>query len=52
VSETEITVTSGTYIVQGIQLRNRFLIPLWLGDLILWLFFHRLDTKTTVVITR
>lgn len=46
-----LTVANGNYLVQGIQLRNRKLIPKWLGDFVLWLFFHRLDTATKVTLS-
>jgi len=48
--ETTIAVSNGAYLVEGIQLRPRKFIPQRIGDLILWLFFHRLDTRQTVVI--
>ena len=50
-AEQTLTVVNGQYLVEGIQLRPRFLVPAWFGNCVLWLFFHRLDTKTEVVIT-
>jgi hypothetical protein len=49
--ESTVTVSNGMYLVEGIQLRNRALVPKWLGDAILWAFFHRRDTSTQVTIT-
>jgi hypothetical protein len=49
--EITLTVPNGNYLLQGIQLRNRTLVPKWLGDLILWVFFHRLDTQNTITIS-
>ena len=50
-SNITITATNGHYICQGIQLRPRKFVPKRLGDFILWLFFHRTDTATTVTLT-
>jgi hypothetical protein len=49
--EITLTVPNGQYLLQGIQLRNRKLVPKWLGNLILWMFFHRLDSQTTITIS-
>lgn len=46
-----LTVSNGDYLVDGIQLRERKLVPRWLGNLILWLFFHRTDTRTSITIS-
>jgi hypothetical protein len=48
-----ITITTSTpgYFCDGIQLRPRKLVPKFLGDFVLWLFFHRLDTSTRVVLS-
>ena len=46
-----ITTANGNYLCQGIQLRPRKFVPKRLGDFILWLFFHRTDTETTVTLT-
>lgn len=46
-----ITVSQPSYLVQGIQLKERYLVPKWLGNLILWLFFHRQDTATQITLT-
>ena len=50
-ADAKLTVTNGQYLVQGIQLRTRALVPEWLGNSILWLFFHRLDTSTQITIS-
>lgn len=41
-----VTVSNGDWFCDGIQLRPRKLVPDWLGDCVLWLFFHRTDTRT------
>jgi len=46
-----LTVTNGSYLVEGIQLTPRRFIAKRVGDFILWLFFHRLDSTTTIKIT-
>lgn len=51
VNEHSVTVQNGNYLVQGIQLRERKLVPKWLGRFITWIFFHRLDTQTQVTIS-
>ena len=50
-SEVTITTTNASYICLGIQLKPRKLVPVWIGDFILWLFFHRTDTATQVTLT-
>jgi len=45
-----VSALDGTYLVEGIQLKRRKLVPRWLGDFILWTFFHRLDTVRYVTI--
>jgi len=50
-SDITITTANGNYLCQGIQLRPRKFISKRLGDFILWLFFHRTDTATTVTLT-
>lgn len=50
-ADVTVTVVNGHYLVEGIQLRPRFLIPKRLGDFILWLLFHRVDTRTEVVLS-
>lgn len=47
----KITTLNGYYLVQGIQLKERLLTPKWFGRLIIWLFFHRLDTQNEVTLT-
>ena len=42
---------NGNYLVKGIQLRNRKLVPTWIGDFLLWVFFHRTDTSTSVTLS-
>ena len=49
--EATLNVTNGNYLVQGIQLRRRKFVPSWLGDFVLWLFFHRQDTQTEITIS-
>jgi hypothetical protein len=49
--EITLTVPNGNYLLTGIQLRNRKLVPKWLGRVILWMFFHRLDSSTTITIS-
>lgn len=49
--EQTLTISNGHYLVKGIQLKPRSLVPKRLGDFVLWLFFHQLDTKTEVVIS-
>ena len=44
-------VASTIGLVEGIQLRERLLVPKWLGRLIIWMFFHRVDTCTQIEIT-
>lgn len=44
-------VADGNYLVQGVQLRRRLLVPTWLGNLLLWAFFHRTDTATEITVT-
>ena len=51
VSEVTVTTTSGSYLCEGMQLRPRKLVPKWFGDLVLWLFFHRIDTATRVTLS-
>ena len=46
-----ITTANGNWLCQGIQLRERLLVPRWLGRFILWLFFHRTDTATQVTLS-
>jgi hypothetical protein len=48
---TILSVSNGIFLVPGIQLRARKLVPQWLGDFILWLFFHRLDTYNKIEIS-
>jgi len=45
-----IGVTNGQYLVPGIQLRRRWLVPKWLGDFVLFLFFHREDSTNSITI--
>jgi hypothetical protein len=37
--------------LEGIQLKARKLVPEWLGNFILCLFFHRTNTSTQVTLT-
>jgi hypothetical protein len=46
-----MTVTNGDYLVKGIQLSERLLTPKWFGRLIIWIFFHRLDTQNIVTLS-
>lgn len=46
-----LAVANGNYLLQGIQLKRRSLVPTWLGNLLLWAFFHRTDTVTEISIT-
>jgi hypothetical protein len=45
-----IGVTNGHFLVPGIQLRRRRLVPKWFGDFVLWVFFHREDSKNSITI--
>jgi hypothetical protein len=36
--------------VQGVQLRERVLVPWWLGRIVMWLFF-RTDTAARVTLS-
>jgi hypothetical protein len=46
-----ITPVNGNWLCDGIQLRPRKFVPRWFGDLLLWIFFHRLDTSTQVILS-
>jgi hypothetical protein len=48
---TTLTTANGNHLVQGIQLRERALVPKWFGRFVLWMFFHRTDTANTITIT-
>jgi hypothetical protein len=48
---TTLTTASQNYLVEGIQLRERVLIPAFLGRFILWAFFHRTDTATQITLS-
>ena len=50
-STVSVNTANGRWLVQGIQLKNRRFVPKWLGDLVLWAFFHRTDTKTSVTLS-
>lgn len=51
VNDITMRAENGDYLVLGIQLKPRALCPRWLGNLILWMFFHRTDTSTHINIT-
>jgi hypothetical protein len=52
IGDVTITTSSGQHmLLQGIQLRERKLVPKQLGRLVLWLFFHRTDSSTQVTLS-
>jgi hypothetical protein len=52
IGDVTITTSSGQHmLLQGIQLRERKLVPKQLGRLVLWLFFHRTDSATQVTLS-
>lgn len=40
--------TNGVWLVDGVQLTPRKFVHRRIGDFILWLFFHRTNTRNTV----
>jgi hypothetical protein len=46
-----LTSSSTVWMLEGIQLKARKLVPEWLGNFILCLFFHRTNTSTQVTLT-